>query len=231
MRKERKTETVYNLGEDVTLDDADINGDFDWSLNKESLTADYASGATVTGGLGKTHGEVITIYAVEKNYTASDIVLRVTDTYIQWKYSAEDDSAWRNLVALSDITGAQGPTGADGQDGQDGQDGITPELRINSETNMWEVSYDDGASWISLGVKATGADGQDGQDGADGQDGQDGINGTNGTDGTDGQDGKDGVDGQSGGTVALYVLTSISLAGLIAMAVILIIKRKTLFGK
>jgi hypothetical protein len=36
-----------------------------------------------------------------------------------------------------------------------GEDGITPELRINSETNYWEVSYDKGETWASLGVKAT----------------------------------------------------------------------------
>lgn len=27
-------------------------------------------------------------------------------------------------------------------------------IRINSETNMWEVSYDNGTTWVSLGVKA-----------------------------------------------------------------------------
>ena len=39
-----------------------------------------------------------------------------------------------------------------------GEDGVTPQLRINEETNLWEVSYDDGATWESLGVKATGAE-------------------------------------------------------------------------
>ena len=39
-----------------------------------------------------------------------------------------------------------------------GKDGITPQLRISASTNMWEVSYDNGVTWISLGVKAT-ADG------------------------------------------------------------------------
>ena len=51
--------------------------------------------------------------------------------------------------------------GADGQDGQDGQDGaagITPQVRINAETNLWELSYDNGATWVSLGIPATGAD-------------------------------------------------------------------------
>lgn len=37
----------------------------------------------------------------------------------------------------------------------DGKDGITPQLRISESTNMWEVSYDNGLTWTSLGVKAT----------------------------------------------------------------------------
>ncbi len=65
--------------------------------------------------------------------------------------------------------------------GLGGQDGITPQLRINPDTNEWEVSYDGGLTWISLGVKATGENGTDGQDGTDG------------SDGTDGQDGTDGI--------------------------------------
>lgn len=36
-----------------------------------------------------------------------------------------------------------------------GKDGITPQLRINENTNMWEVSYDNGLTWTSLGTKAT----------------------------------------------------------------------------
>ena len=57
----------------------------------------------------------------------------------------------------------------------------TLRLRINAESNEWEVSYDEGQRWLSLGVKATGADGQDGKDGVDGKDG------------APGQDGKDGI--------------------------------------
>jgi hypothetical protein len=56
-------------------------------------------------------------------------------------------------------------TGEKGADGSNGQDGITPKLRINSATNMWEISYDEGNTWTSLEVAATGADGQNGQNG------------------------------------------------------------------
>lgn len=82
--------------------------------------------------------------------------------------------------------------------GADGKDGITPKLRINEQTNYWEVSYDEGDTWESLGVKATGEDGKDGKDGRDGVNGVNGINGINGANGTNGKDGVDGTDGKDG---------------------------------
>lgn len=80
----------------------------------------------------------------------------------------------------------------------DGADGVTPQLRINADTNFWEVSYDEGATWVSMGVKATGADGKDGTNGKDGVDGKDGLDGKDGKDGKDGVNGKDGADGKDG---------------------------------
>ena len=99
-----------------------------------------------------------------------------------------------------------------------------PQLRINTRTNEWEVSYDDGGTWTSLGVKATGEKGEQGANGRDGKDGADGITpqlrigsdniweisydsgqtwaslgvkatGEKGEQGADGKDGKDGADG------------------------------------
>ncbi len=66
------------------------------------------------------------------------------------------------------VDGKDGKDGVDGQDGQNGKDGITPQLRINTTTLMWEVSLDKGETWTSLGVKAKGEDGAKGADGADG---------------------------------------------------------------
>ena len=36
-----------------------------------------------------------------------------------------------------------------------GPSGITPHVRINEETRLWEVSYDNGATWTSLGFDST----------------------------------------------------------------------------
>ena len=48
-------------------------------------------------------------------------------------------------------SGAKGDKGDTGAAGVDGKDGTTPRLRINAETNMWEVSYDNGVTWTSMG--------------------------------------------------------------------------------
>lgn len=49
--------------------------------------------------------------------------------------------------------------------------GTTLQIRINTQTNEWEISSDSGNSWVSTGVKATGEKGADGADGAKGEDG------------------------------------------------------------
>ena len=94
--------------------------------------------------------------------------------------------------------------------------GTAPQVRINTQTNEWEISSDNGSSWVSTGVKATGEKGADGVNGKDGIAPKVQINaitneweisvnnglswtstgvkatGVDGKDGADGQDGKDG---------------------------------------
>ena len=67
--------------------------------------------------------------------------------------------------------------GNDGEDGKDGKDGVVPLMRINQSTTVWEVSYDDGGTWASLGVSAKGMDGKDGANGRDGETGASGKDG------------------------------------------------------
>lgn len=49
--------------------------------------------------------------------------------------------------------GADGSDGSDGSNGSNGRDGVTPKLRINE--GNWEVSYDNGKTWVEVG-SATG---------------------------------------------------------------------------
>ena len=129
-----------------------------------------------------------------------EVELRTTDTHIQWRYEDEDDSAWRDLVALDAVTGEDGrevelqiangyiqwryTTGADTEwknlmplsdlKGEDGEDGDTP--YIGSNGNWWIGTMD-------TGVRANGKNGSSGSDGSDGRDGRDGKDGEDGEDG------------------------------------------------
>lgn len=64
--------------------------------------------------------------------------------------------------------GEDGLPGKDGVDGTNGKDGVTPLLQITD--GYWEVSYDNGESWIALG-KAAGPKGETGNNGENGKDG------------------------------------------------------------
>ncbi|EOS11801.1 leucine-rich repeat protein [Phocaeicola sartorii] len=87
---------------------------------------------------------------------------------------------------------AQGNTGTDGQtphigdngnwwigttdtgvkaQGDKGADAIAPQVRINTDTNKWEISTDGGKTWTSTGVKATGDKGAQGTQGPAGPSG------------------------------------------------------------
>ena len=55
--------------------------------------------------------------------------------------------------------------------GVDGQDAVAPQVQINPETKMWEISVDGGLTWTSTNVVAVGKDGENGSVGADGKDG------------------------------------------------------------
>ena len=70
----------------------------------------------------------------------------------------------QGIQGATGATGPQGPQGNPGQDGEDGVDGVTPQLKIG-EDNYWYVSYDNGTTWTSLGVKATGSSDSSDHDG------------------------------------------------------------------
>ena len=85
---------------------------------------------------------------------------------LQAALNAEKNSAEAKDVAdgLRNDADSGKFNGKDGAKGDKGETGTTPQLKIG-EDNLWNVSYDNGATWVSLGVKATGAAGKDGADG------------------------------------------------------------------
>lgn len=151
-----------------------------------------------------------------------------------WEVSYDNGKTWTSLgVSAVGASGSNGKNGRDGADGKDGKDGITPKLRINEDTNMWEVSYDEGKTWESLGVVATGADGANGADGMNGITPQLRINEKTNMWEVSYDDGATwtsmGVEatGTNGSSSVLpLVLSGVSLAGLIAMVCIMLVDRK-----
>ncbi len=56
--------------------------------------------------------------------------------------------------------GAAGAQGPQGETGENGADAVAPQIRVNEQSNEWEVSTDGGITWVTTGVKATGKDGE-----------------------------------------------------------------------
>ncbi len=148
------------------------------------------------------------------------------------KVSYDNGATWTSLGNVQGADGADGTdgrngfNGSNGKDGKDGKDGITPQLRINLETNEWEASYDNGATWTSLGVKATGEKGDKGDKGDTGAVGADGKDGIDGKDGVDGKDGEVVTNGTDILVVVAIIISSIALIGEIVFLVYVIVQKK-----
>jgi hypothetical protein len=105
-----------------------------------------------------------------KDAAAPNIGVRQDPLTGDWCWTLNGDWLLVNgsKIRANGKDGADGKDGQDGQDGKDGKDAVSPQVRINPTTGMWEVSPDGGLTWISTGTKATGNNGSDGKDGKDG---------------------------------------------------------------
>ena len=97
-------------------------------------------------------------------------VAKETDELYYWTLNGEflTDPATGNKIPVT------GEKGDPGDPGAPGAAAIAPQVRIDSDSNEWEISTDGGKTWTSTGVNATGADGADGADGAPGTPGAQG---------------------------------------------------------
>ena len=154
----------------------DTDGNWYWTVDGEYLLDGSgnkvrANGIDGQNGTNGTNGQ-----NGENGQNGQDGItpqLRINPTTGMWEVSYDNGTTWTSLGVKAQ--GENGQNGQNGENGQNGQDGVTPQLRINPTTGMWEVSYDNGTTWTSLGVKAQGENGQNGQNGENGQNGQDGI--------------------------------------------------------
>lgn len=90
----------------------------------------------------------------EDGYTPLIGVKKDKDGIYYWTL----DGSWLvdndgNKVRAQGLDGKDGYNGKDGKDGYNGKNGVTPKLRIKD--GNWEVSYNNGVSWETLG-SATG---------------------------------------------------------------------------
>ena len=131
-----------------------------------------------------------------------EVELQNNGTSIQWQYVGETE--WKDLVDLSDLTGA---------DGSDGADGREVELRVDNGYIQWKYDTDPDTGWQNL-IALSALEGMKGDKGDKGDPGEDGdtptigangnwwiggvdtgipATGSNGADGSDGSDGTDGL--------------------------------------
>lgn len=98
-----------------------------------------------------------------------------SDGHVYWTVNGEllRDAEGKEVRA----DGERGDKGDKGEQGEVGVDGIVPQVRINMETDSWEISVDEGHSWEPTGVKASGPQGETGDTGTEGSIGQQGPQG------------------------------------------------------
>ena len=120
------------LEAEVTIDKVESNEDGYIIYFSDGTTAE------ITNGTDGTNAPVISVAQDE------------TDGLWYWTVDGE----W--LIVDGRKVRAQG---VDGEDGKPGADAVAPQVRINPDTKMWEISVDGGRSWESTGVVAEGQGG------------------------------------------------------------------------
>lgn len=84
-------------------------------------------------------------------------VAKDTDGNYYWTVNGEWLIINGEKIRANGIDGKDGKDGKDGNNGTNGSDGdnaIAPQIRINPQTNEWEISIDGGKTWTSTGVNA-----------------------------------------------------------------------------
>ena len=128
---------------------------WEWKYTDESESEWRSTNTSATGPQGTRGEQGIQGYTPEIS-TATDTEHSGTKVTFSWPEGSQ--------IQPTEFTIPSGAPGASGRNGTDGASGKTPKLQINSTTNYWEVSYDDGGTWTSLDVKATGPQGSPGFD-------------------------------------------------------------------
>lgn len=137
-------------------------------LHDVESSAPKLDGDLLTWNAGSSRWE-----AKSPDLLGGQIEFRTTSSHIQWKYDAEDETEWRDLVLLSEITGPAGEAGTSfnvkGTVATEADllliesPGTGDAYLVNEDSSLHVWS---GTTWVNLGqIK-----GDPGDDGADGRD-------------------------------------------------------------
>ena len=97
---------TYDIGAEMALESVDAEAGFvgGWTLTEGASSIDYAGGQTFAGGIGKAHGDVITLYAVRVRDVAGDIDGIVEDlTGIRAELDAAVEAVEGNAADIADL--------------------------------------------------------------------------------------------------------------------------------
>ena len=126
-------------------------------VNVGSMVADGKDGTSISSCSINSLGELVVKYSDGTSDNLGKIVAR-DGVGIDGVSMSENGTL---TIILSNGTQYQFE-GLKGEDGVNGNDGFTPQFRINGESRDWEISYDGGDTWQTLGSKSTGEPGADG---------------------------------------------------------------------
>ena len=154
-----------------------------WSESNLVLNADFqprdARFRCVATGLYNLSNSSEAAELLVVDFDGQEVELRNNDTHIQWRYVGEAE--WKDLVALSAITGGNGADGADGREVQlqvangyiqwkydtdaDWQNLIARrEVQLQVANGYIQWKYDTDADWQNL-IALSALKGEDGEDG------------------------------------------------------------------
>jgi hypothetical protein len=180
---EKDVSIITSLNNSLSTDEKNVY-DFTFNILKGEKGEQGDKGETGEQGIQGEKGE--------DGSDGREIELTVSDNSIQWKYT--DESEWKDLLTIDQITGAAGKNGKDIEVGkvtttsiESTEDPIVT-VTINSSLSTDEKNVYDFSFSIPKGEK--------GEQGDKGETGEQGIQGEKGEDGSDGIDGKDGQDGK-----------------------------------
>ena len=152
----------------------DIDGKYYWTVDGEWLL-DSGNKIPVTGENGDKGDKGDTGTAGSDGLTPyigdnGNWWIGVTDTGVKAQGNTGTDGQTPHIGDNGNWWIGTTDTGVKAQ-GDKGADAIAPQIRINTDTNEWETSTDNGTTWTSTGVKATGNKGNTGATGAQGEKG------------------------------------------------------------